>query len=137
LWHIVDLGVIQWVSRTTDRDFTEFGRVVFAADDLSLEYYDTSWKSESIRSALSSSDDFCSGYAMTNPFEDFAECFNLYINHNAYFRYISENNTIIAWKYNYIANIMNWAYLFGSAADIQKAKQKRITRRPRDTTRMW
>lgn len=137
LWHIVDLGVVQWVSRTTHKDFTEFWRVVFAADDLSLEYYDVSRKSESTRLALSNADDFCSGYAMTNPFEDFAECFNLYMNHNAYFRYIAENNTTLAWKYNLIANLMNWSYLFASAADLSKAKQKRIARRPRDTTRMW
>jgi len=137
LWHVVDLGVVQWVSRTNDRDFTEFWRVVFAADDLSLEYYDTSRGSESTRLALSSADDFCSGYAMTNPFEDFAECFNLYMNHNAYFRYIAESNSTLAWKYNFIANLMNWSYLFASVADLQKAKQKRLTRRPRDTTRMW
>ena len=137
LWHIVDLGVVQWVSRTIDKDFTEFWRSVFATDDLSLEYYATSWKSESTRLALSSADDFCSGYAMTNPFEDFAECFNLYMNHNAYFRYIAENNSTLEWKYNFLANVMGWSYLFASAWDVTKAKQKRISRRPRDTTRMW
>lgn len=137
LWHIVDLWVIQGVSRTIDKDFTEFWRVVFAADDLSLEYYATSWKSESTRLALSSAEDFCSGYGMTNPFEDFAECFNLYINHNAYFKYIAESNSVLASKYNFIANAMNWSYLFASTPDVQKAKQKRITRRPWDTTRMW
>lgn len=137
LWHIVDLGIVQWISRTNDNDFTEFGRVVFAADDLSLEYYATSWKSESTRLALSSANDFCSGYAMTNPFEDFAECFNLYMNHNAYFKYITENSDVLKWKYNFFANIMKWSYLFASAADLPKAKQKRTSRRPWDTTRMW
>lgn len=137
LWHIVDLWIVQGVSRTNNGDFTEFWRVVFAADDLSLEYYKASWKSESTRLALSSADDFCSGYGMTNPFEDFAECFNLYMNHNAYFRRIAQDNNVLSWKYNFIANMMNGSYLFASAADVQKAEQRRVNRRPRDTTRMW
>jgi hypothetical protein len=137
IWHIVDLGVIQWVSRSIDTNFTEFGRSVFASDDLSLEYYKISRRSESIRLALSSADDFCSGYGMTNPFEDFAECFNLYMNHNAYFRYIAQNNTTLSSKYNFIANLMGWSYLFASATDVQRASQRRSNRRPRDTTRMW
>ncbi len=137
LWHIVDLWVIQGVSRNKDQKFTEFGRVVFAADDPSLSYYNLSWTSESTRYFQSRSEDFCSGYGMTNPFEDFAECFNLYMNHNAYFRAIAEDNDILKQKYNFLANILNGWYLFTSQEDVRLAQNKRTWRRPRDTTRMW
>lgn len=136
LWHIVDLGVINGVSRSKDKNFTEFDRIVFALDDLSLEYYKISWKSESIRSVLSQSEDFCSGYGMTNPFEDFAECFNLYLNHNSYFVYLAKNNSALADKYNFFANIFDGYYLFWADIDLKTFANKRVTRRPRDTTRM-
>jgi len=61
---------------------------------------------------LSQSEDFCSGYGMTNPFEDFAECFNLYLNHNSYFAYLAKNNNALADKYNFFANIFDGYYLF-------------------------
>lgn len=136
LWHIVDLGVINGVSRTKDRNFTEFDRVVFASDDVSLDYYKISRKSESIRSVLSQSEDFCSGYGMTNPFEDFAECFNMYLNHNTYFKYIAKNNSALTAKYNFFANIFDGYYFFWSDIDLKSFGEKRITRRPWDTTRM-
>jgi len=47
--HIVDLGSLQGKSRTKNATFTEFGKVVFAIDDPSLEYYRYSRQSETIR----------------------------------------------------------------------------------------
>jgi hypothetical protein len=136
LGHVVDLGVLQWISRWQNQAFTEFWRVVFAADDPSIDYYTLSRRNESTRLASSRSEDFCSWYAMTNPFEDFAECFNLYMNHNAYFRSIAQNNQILTQKYNFIANILAWSFLFSASADLQRAQSRRLWWRPRDTTRM-
>ena len=137
LGHIVDLWVIQWVSQNLDKNFTEFGKVVFTVDDPSITYYNVSWTNESTRSFQSMSHDFCSGYGMTNPFEDFAECFNLYMNHNAYFRYIAQDSDILQQKYNFLANILNGAYLFASPRDVILAQEKISWRRPWDSTRIW
>jgi hypothetical protein len=63
---------------------------------------------------------------MTNPFEDFAECFNLYMNHNAYFRSIAQNNIILTQKYNFIANILGGSYLFAANSDLQRAQSRRV-----------
>ncbi|MDR0283164.1 MAG: hypothetical protein LBI53_08015 [Candidatus Peribacteria bacterium] len=49
LGHIMDLGALQGVSRLKNAWFTEFGQVVFAVDDPSLEYYRYSRTSEKIR----------------------------------------------------------------------------------------
>ena len=137
LGHVFDLGMMQWVSTYKDKNFTEFAKVVFATDDISLQFYELSRKNESTRLLTSKQDDFCSGYGMTDPFEDIAECFNLYTNHNAYFKKIALSNTVLASKYNFFANIMNWYYIFGSTTDLTKLSGKKLTRRAWDTTRMW
>lgn len=47
--HIMDLGALQGKSKTKHQFFTEFGKAVFAVDDPSLEYYQYSRQSETIR----------------------------------------------------------------------------------------
>jgi hypothetical protein len=42
---------------------------------------------------------------MTDPFEDFAECHNLYLNHHDYFRKLAMNNSTVKSKYNYFSNL--------------------------------
>jgi len=64
-----------------------------------------SWQSEKIRKSDAVKDDFCSGYGMTDPFEDFAECHNLYLNHNAIFKKMAISNDNMRKKYNFMANL--------------------------------
>jgi len=135
MWHIIDLWVIRWTHRQKDRAFTEFGRVVFEIDDPSIEFYKLSWQSEKVRKAWSLIEDFCSGYGMTNPFEDFAECHNLYLNHNAVFRFWAQNNEIMKQKYNFMANLYGGVYMFDTSQDLQKARNNKVWR-PWDTTKM-
>ena len=90
----------------------------FAADDWSIDFYALSWKDEFKRYALSSASDFCSGYGMSNPFEDFAECFNLYLNHNTLFRMWAKDNYALAKKYNLFAALFGNSYLFAGDDDL-------------------
>lgn len=48
---------------------------------------------------------------MSDPFEDFSECFNMYINHNIFFREIAKKNPLLKKKYNLLASIFNNQYL--------------------------
>jgi hypothetical protein len=41
---------------------------------------------------------------MYDPFEDFAECFNTYLNHNSFFKQIAKKNSSLEKKYNFIAD---------------------------------
>lgn len=136
MWHIIDLGMIQGLSFTKNLDYTEFGAVQFAADDWSIDYYTLSWKDEYKRHALSRSSDFCSGYGMSNPFEDFAECFNLYLNHNALFRLWAVDNEALAKKYNLFAALFGNSYLFAWSKDAALLDVYDSARRPWDTTRI-
>lgn len=136
MWHIVDLGMIQWMSLSKNIDYTEFGDVQFAADDWSIDFYALSWKDEYKRHALSVSSDFCSGYGMSNPFEDFAECFNLYLNHNTIFRTWAANNDSLEKKYNLFAALFGNSYLFAWSKDLALLDVYDSSWRPWDTTRI-
>jgi len=135
LWHIVDLWVVRWFSHTKSSVYTEFGRKVFEKDDPSLWFYALSWQSEKVRKSDAVKDDFCSGYGMTDPFEDFAECHNLYLNHNAIFKKMATKNNNMRKKYNFMANLYGWKYLFNASEDLKKIKYNESWR-PWDTTRM-
>jgi hypothetical protein len=74
-------------------------------DDPSIVYYRISWNSENVRDGEAKREDFCSGYGMSDPFEDFAECHNWYLNHNALFKAVAKTNDKMKLKYNFMANL--------------------------------
>lgn len=135
LWHIFDLWYIKWKSKKMHWSFTEFGRVVFSTDDISLNFYKISRSSEKIRKKEAAKKDFCSGYGMYDPFEDFAECFNLYLNHNSLFITMAQKNTNLKGKYNFIAWILGWKYIKKSDSEKTLLAQN-SSWRPRDTTKI-
>ena len=132
-WHIVDLGWLQWTSKEKTPIFTEFNKSVFAVDDPSLEYYKYSRSSETIRKSWMTKEDFCSWYGMSDPFEDFAECHNLYLNHHDYFRKLAMNNSTMKNKYNYMSNLYGWKYINDSEA---KYENRTNSYRVWDTTKI-
>ena len=133
LGHIVDLWSIQGSSERKHWSFTEFGKKVFSEDDPSLDYYAISRKSEMIRKSWVNKKDFCSGYGMSDPFEDMAECFNLYMQHNALFKAIAKRNESLKKKYNYIATVFDWQFMDESSSDLDVGD---LSSRPWDTTRI-
>ena len=133
MWHIVDLWWLQWTSRKKSQIFTEFNKEVFAIDDPSLEYYKYSRSSEKIRKSGMTKEDFCSWYGMSDPFEDFAECHNLYLNHHDYFRRLAMNNSTVKNKYNYMSNLYGWNYINDSEA---KYENRENSYRVWDTTKI-
>lgn len=135
LWHIFDLWVIQWRSKNKSQLFTEFNRAVFSVDDPSILFYKISRESEKVRKKTATKKDFCSGYGMTNPFEDFAECFNLYINNQSFFKFIASKNRNLAQKYNFIATLLQGQYIEKNIKAISLVKED-TNRRPWDTTKL-
>ena len=133
IWHIIDLWWLQWTSSKKSPIFTEFNKQVFWIDDPSIEYYKYSWTSETVRKSWVSKEDFCSGYGMSDPFEDFAECHNLYINHHDYFRHIAMNNNTMKNKYNFFSNLYWWKYINNSEV---KYEDRDNSYRARDTTKL-
>jgi len=133
MWHIIDLWWLQWSSNQKNPIFTEFNKAVFSIDDPSLEYYKYSWSSETVRKSWMTKEDFCSWYGMSDPFEDFAECHNLYLNHHDYFRKLAMNNFIMKNKYNFMSNLYGWKYINDSEA---KYENRENSYRVWDTTKI-
>lgn len=131
--HIIDLWWLQWTSKKKSSNFTEFDKSVFSIDDPSIEYYKYSWSSEKIRKSWITREDFCSWYGMSDPFEDFAECHNLYLNHHDYFYKLALSNNTMKNKYNYFANLYGWKFINNSEA---KYENRDNSYRVRDTTKI-
>lgn len=120
LGHIVDLGAVTGTMRRKDTTYTEFGQVRFSLDDPSLDYYRLSRANESTRNAGQTRNDFCSGYGQRNPFEDFSECMNLYINHHDLFEHITSRSSTLRRKYTYIKRLFDGFYLYRNTAAIRQ-----------------
>jgi hypothetical protein len=135
LGHIVDLWFLQWNDPIKDTNYTEFNKAVFAKNDPSLYYYALSRDSETIRKANAKKQDFCSTYGMTDPFEDFAECFNLYVNHNKLFKFLWQQDITLWRKYNFLASLFKGNYLISDTANIKLFKNK-VNERVWDTTKL-
>lgn len=130
LWHIIDLWVIKWNNGNLHAKFTEFWKKKFYINDISLLFYNHSRESEFQRKTEAKQEDFCSLYGMTNPFEDIAECINIYLNHNSYFKTIKKSSPILEKKYNFLTQIFNNKYISN------KNENQNIYYRYWDSTRM-
>ncbi len=109
--HVVDLWVVAGSSRQIDPNYTEFGKAKFAVDDRSLAFYAISRSNEDTMRGNMISLDFVSGYGMTNPFEDFAECHNMYQYHREVFAYLASTSMILQRKYDYFNDLYQAKYL--------------------------
>lgn len=99
--HLVDLGAFTGLKDTGESSFLDFGRQVYNSD-LSTEFYQINWESDLIMKSDATPLDFVSGYAMTDPFEDFAETYNWYVLHGANFRKIADFNDSLKQKYDFM-----------------------------------
>jgi len=85
LGHIIDL---HYLSNLWDYDPSE-------------NFYNISWLSYQVKKKNAKIDDFISGYALTNKYEDFAESFCFYVFHNTEFKTRTKWNINIARKYSF------------------------------------
>ncbi len=135
LGHIIDLWGIVGVSQQYDQKFTLWGKSIFGIDDSSLDFYRISRDSITTRKSDATYLDFIWWYAMSNPYEDFAECFNMYIRHNDVFRAMSQWSQKLQKKYNYIQSII-WSTILATDWQNVATINANSKRRPRDSTRM-
>ncbi len=100
--HNVDLGLIRGKSRIPS-EFSDEGNPIYT-DDKSLDFYRISWKNEQKQKHTSERKDFVSGYAASDPFEDFAESYLFYRLHGDKFRAAMSQSTALRKKYYFMRN---------------------------------
>lgn len=70
-------------------------------DDPSAEFYAISWLNAETPKSNVTGDDFASGYAQTNPFEDFSESFAYFLLQNEAFKARADANPVMKRKYEW------------------------------------
>lgn len=88
-------------SSTGDSDFID-GKDPFYTDSTIVDFFRISWNTESILKQSTHAEDFVSGYAKTNAFEDFAETFTAYVLHRSLLQTRALTNTAIAAKLSWM-----------------------------------
>lgn len=101
LGHVIDLGYLTGSKAGGDSKFDDFGEPI-KLNDPSYEYYSISWTDNTTLGKRADSLDFASTYAMTDPFEDFAEAFMLYVRYPEIFLAAAEENPDLMKKYAFI-----------------------------------
>lgn len=130
LGHVVDMGVFKGTQAAGPSGFMD-GKETVWADDQSVAFYKISWNSETDRRS-NAPEDFVSGYAMSDPFEDEAETFAMYVLHGERFRTIAGSNTAMASKYAYMRDRVFGGREFRGIDAI--AASTPVTTRPWDVT---
>lgn len=101
--HTTDLGSLQAETNSAPSEFKD-GTLPIYQGDPSLDFYRISWDNEKQIKSVANNFDFVSGYAMTDPFEDFAETYLFYILHDDEFRFLASQNDALLAKYNFMKN---------------------------------
>jgi hypothetical protein len=99
--HNVDYGYL--VSKKTEEKsrFMDGNYPVYITDP-SVDFYRISWEDESTMKKTANNMDFVSGYAMTDPFEDFAETYTYYVLHNNDFKALTASSPDLYAKYRFM-----------------------------------
>lgn len=113
LGHVIDLGCLRGNQEAGLSVFTD-GHDVMYNDDPSLQYYSINWITASTQRSTSEPEDFASGYASSDIFEDFAEAFAYFVLHNDAFAIRATENVAMSKKYAFFRD-----YLFnGQIPDV-------------------
>jgi hypothetical protein len=99
--HNVDLIGLESRLQKQETEFFDGDTPIYKGDP-SLDFYRISWENEYTRKWEGSSLDFVSGYAMSDPFEDFAESYAYYVLHNKDFQKLAASNPRLSQKYRFM-----------------------------------
>lgn len=129
--HNVDLGSMQAENTYFTSEFKD-GRTPIYESDLSLDFYRISWENDKKRKNSMSNADFVSGYAMTDPFEDFAETYVYYVLHNKEFQSKVQTSDVLLEKYYFMKNMV----FDGQEFDTGQYTTRGLNTRPWDITKL-
>ncbi|MBU0705805.1 hypothetical protein KJ657_00765 [Patescibacteria group bacterium] len=99
--HNVDYGYLTPEEKKVQSPFID-GNASLYETDPSLDFYRISWETNQERKQTAINTDFASGYAMSDPFEDFAESYTYYILHNKDFKKLAAGSEALYAKYRFM-----------------------------------
>ncbi len=129
--HVMDLGCMRGTSSAAPSAFRDGNEVIYS-DDPSALFYAISWSNEKTRNSGSKPEDFVSGYAQWDPFEDFAETTAAYVLHTDALKEAAKKNPVLAQKVQWMET-----YLFPVAPTVATSTYTwPSTKRPWDITKL-
>ena len=99
--HNVDYAYLAPKKEVTKSNFKD-GSFPLYITDPSIDFYRISWEDETTLKNTAVNLDFVSGYAMSDPFEDFAETYTYYVLHNADFKALALSSPKLYAKYRFM-----------------------------------
>lgn len=110
--HLVDGSLLTGTQTSSPSSFYDFG-VPVMSNDTSVQFYSISWETELLRKKGSKILGFVSLYAMTDPFEDFAETYTYFRYHGVEFRKLLKTSEALRKKYEFMKNVVFGGQEFG------------------------
>ncbi len=129
--HNWDLGCLQGTQDAGKSSFSDGDEPIYK-DDPSLGFYQISWITSSVQRSNSNPEDFVSGYASYDIFEDFAESFAYFVLQNEVFAARAQTNATIAKKYAWFRDVL----FDGHVPQIATGKSVYKGKAPWDTTKL-
>ena len=105
LGHLFELGCLTGTQQVGASSFKDGSDPVYL-DDPSLAFYRISWTDGKTRRPEGKAEDFVSGYAMTDPFEDLAESMAYYVLNRDSFIERARTNEAIATKFKWMVTFL-------------------------------
>lgn len=128
--HVTDLGGLRGTPASNQSGFYD-GNTPIYQNDLSIAFYQISWLTPTVYQPNRKDTDFVSGYAASDPFEDFAESFAFYALQKAEFQRLAKTNAVLKAKYDFMEKVV-----FNGNPDVASGKFKRGSRVPWDVTKL-
>ncbi len=127
--HVTDLGGLRGRDSAQPTPFAD-GTTPIYGDDPSMAFYSISWLSPRMMQPNMNDADFVSGYAKSDPFEDFSESFAFYALQKKEFKRLASKNAILKAKYDFMDQVV-----FGGT-EIASSNYKRGKNVPWDVTKL-
>ncbi len=127
--HVSDIGGLTGTVSSGKSGFVD-GSMPIYNNDPSIAFYQISWLTNNMQQPNTKASDFVSGYAASDPFEDFAESFAYYALQQQAFAKAAATNRVIKAKYDFMKNI------FASTGPVGDGKHVRSAKVPWDVTKL-
>lgn len=128
--HVADLGGLRGRNKNRPTSFFD-GSTPIYGDDASVAFYSISWLNSQTMQPNMDDTDFVSGYAESDPFEDFAETFAYYALQQGEFQKLASRNSILKAKYDFMEQIV-----FANTPDLAIGQHVRGSKVPWDVTKL-
>ena len=103
--HVTDLGGLRGSLASGQSNFFDGNTPIFN-DDPSVAFYQISWINPTTMKKGARDADFVSGYAKSDPFEDFSESFAFYALQKKEFARLAQTNPILRAKYEFMERVV-------------------------------